>query len=253
MTGTIGLIAAMSQESQALLRRVQGWKRLTINHLPAYSFSVGGRSCVLITSGMGGRRAAEATRSLLENTHPLAIVSFGIAGAVEADLDIGDVVLAVSCYSWDGATLGECTPLAPWPQEAVEKAAQALSPNSRRVFEGVAVSTGNSQAGEGQLGNLPHPVLEMETAGIAQVAAEYASPLYSLRAISDGPRAPIPLDLGEIMDEDSNLRLGRMLRAVIRQPGIVLQGRQMLHNTGVAASSAAIALVAILSLPGLFN
>ncbi len=253
MTGTIGLIAAMSQESQALLRRVQGWKHMTLGHLPAYSFSVGGHSCVLITGGMGGRRAAAATRILLENAHPLAIVSCGIAGAVEADLDIGDVVLPSSCYIWDGATLGEPIPLATWLQAAVEAVAHALSPGGKRVFEGAAVSTGNAQAGEGQLGNLPHPVLEMETAAIAQVAAEYATPLYSLRAISDGPRAPIPLDLGEIMDEDANLRLGRMLRAVIRHPAIVLQGRRMLQNTGVAASSAAIALVAILSLPGSFN
>ena len=54
-----------------------------------------------------------------------------------------------------------------------------------------------------------HPILEMETAGIAQVAAENGIPLLSIRAISDGPRAPIPFNLGEMMDEDANLRAGR--------------------------------------------
>ncbi len=253
MTGSIGLVAAMSQESQALLRRVQAWKRITLGHLPAYSFSAGGHACLLVTSGMGRRRAADATHILVENAHPQAIISFGIAGAVEADLEIGDVVIPNSCYTWDGATFGECIPLAQWSQAAVEAAAQALSPAGRRVFEGAAVTSGGSQVGQEQLGNLLHPVLEMETAGIAQVAAEYAIPLYSLRAVSDGPRAPIPLDLGEIMDEDSNLRPGRMLRAVISHPRMVLQARRVLHNTDVAARCAANAITAILNLPGLFN
>ncbi len=250
MTSTIGLIAAMSQESRALLRRVPGWKRLTISRLPAYSFSIAGRSCILVTSGMGSRRAAVATRILVENFRPLAIVSFGIAGAVEADLDIGDVVMPGSCYTWDGATFGELISLAVWPQAAVEMAAQSLRPGGQRVFEGTAVTTGGSQAGQEQIINIAHPVLEMETAGIAQVAAEYATPLYSLRAISDGPRAPIPLDLASVMDEDANLKVEKLVEAVIRRPGIIFQSRRMLRNTASAASCAAIALVAILNLAG---
>ncbi len=245
---TIGLIAAMSQESRALLGRVPGWKRITISRLPAYTFSIASRSCILVTSGMGSRRAAEAARWLVENAHPLAIVSFGIAGAVEADLEIGDVILPGSCYPWDGTTFGERIPLAVWPQAVVEMAAQSLRPGGRRVFEGTAVTTAGSQAGQEQMKDIAHPVLEMETAGIAQVAAENATPLYSLRAISDGPRAPIPLNLASVMDQDANLRVGKLLESVIHRPGIIFQSRRILQNNAVAASCAAMALVAILSL-----
>jgi hypothetical protein len=86
----------------------------------------------------------------------------------------------------------------------------------------------------------------METAGIAQVAAENHLPLLSIRAISDGPGAPIPIKLDEMMDKDANLKVGKLLKAVIRHPGILVQSRQLLVNTQRAADNAAEALVAAL-------
>ena len=91
----------------------------------------------------------------------------------------------------------------------------------------------------------------METAGIAQVAVEKGISLLSLRAISDGPRAPLPFNLGEMMDEDANLHAGKMLKFVVCHPGIVLQFRQLIRNTSIATDNAAIALVAALSQPAI--
>jgi adenosylhomocysteine nucleosidase len=94
-----------------------------------------------------------------------------------------------------------------------------------------------------------NPVLEKETAGIAQVAAEAGIPLLSIRSISDGPQAPIPFDLEEILNEEYNYRIGEMLLMVLRNPRILLQARQMLRNSRTAADHAARALVAALSQP----
>ena len=89
----------------------------------------------------------------------------------------------------------------------------------------------------------------METAGIAQVAAEMGIPLASIRAISDGPQAPIPFDLEALLDEKYNLRIGKMLMLVLRRPQIIFQSRGMLRNSRIAADHAAKALVAALSQP----
>jgi adenosylhomocysteine nucleosidase len=248
MADRIGLLAAMPQETRALLRQVLGWKRSSIGRLPAYSLSIAGYSCTLVTSGMGGRRAHHAARLLIETIHPHWIVSFGIAGAVEADLDIGDVVLPGACYTWDGDRLGAQTTLATWSGAAIDVARQSFIVPGRRVFLGTAITTTGSQPGLGQLGNLPHPVLEMETAAIARVADENGIPALSLRAISDGPRAPIPIDLGEVMDEDANLMPGKMIQAVLRDPKILLKSRQMLRNTTLASENAAMTLKTILSI-----
>ena len=54
---TIGLIAAMAQESDALLRRFKGWKRVAVGSLSGNRFAQPGGTCLLVTSGTGARRA----------------------------------------------------------------------------------------------------------------------------------------------------------------------------------------------------
>jgi len=244
---TIGLIAAMTSERDALIRCIQGWQRVTIGPLRGHSWVISGKTCLLVTSGMGLRRASQAARHLVEQSSPQLLISFGIAGAVNPDLEIGDVVLAQAVCRMDRGVIEVLSPLAAWPEAAREAAQMALAGRGRRLLSGTAVTTGGSPVMESQLGAIQHPVLEMETAGIAQVAAQAGIPLLSLRAISDGPRAPIPIDLGEVMDEDANLRAGKLLRQVVRDPGIILQARRMLRNTRIAADNAAIALTAALS------
>ena len=237
----------MTQESNALLHRVKERKRISIGGMPAWEISLSGQSCMLITSGMGAKRASQAARILVENFAPSSLISFGIGGAVEADLEIGDVVLPEAYCRFDEGTMGELKPLTPWPASARLAASQELARHGRQLYVGTAVTTRGSQVISGQLGSLKHPVLEMETAGIAQVAGENGIPLLSLRSISDGPRAPIPLDLSEVMDEDANLNMIKMIQAVMRQPKIILQSRLMLKNTQIAADNAALALIAALS------
>jgi hypothetical protein len=89
----------------------------------------------------------------------------------------------------------------------------------------------------------------METAGIAQVAAEWGIPLLSIRSISDGPRSPIPFDLEAILDDNDNLRIGTILKMVFRRPQLIFQSRHMMQNSKIAADHAAAALVAVLRQP----
>jgi hypothetical protein len=89
----------------------------------------------------------------------------------------------------------------------------------------------------------------METAGIARVAAEQGIPLLALRAVSDGLQAPIPFDLEAVIDEDSNLQIGKLIKMALRHPRIILQSIRLSQNVERAAKNAAIALVAALSLP----
>jgi nucleoside phosphorylase len=242
----IGLIAAMTLESDALLRGVHGSKICRVGTYRGSSFELAGRNCVLVTSGMGTRKASEAARTLIETVSPICLVSFGIAGAVEADLAIGDVVAAEAVCRLER---GEITPqqqLKPWSQSAREAASRALSKNGAHLYIGTAITTGGSQVAEDQLGDTLHPILEMETAGIAQAAGENGVPILSIRAISDGPRAPIPFNLGEIMDENGNLRAGGLITAIIRHPGIVLKLRGLIQNTKIAAANVAMAVLSAL-------
>jgi nucleoside phosphorylase len=124
-----------------------------------------------------------------------------------------------------------------------------LQPHRAHLLSGTAATTRGSQFVQPQPKQMANPVLEMETAGIAQVAMERGIPLLSLRAISDGPRAPIPFDLEAVMDEEYNMRIGKIIKAVLGHPRLLTQFLRMGRNTRKAAGNAAIALIAALSQP----
>lgn len=244
---TIGLIAATRQESDAVLRHIMSWDRFAPGLSGGKRFALAGQTCLLVTSGMGVRRAGEAARNLIEKHAAQTLVSFGIAGAVEADLRIGDVIAVEAVCRLEQGIPGPRLPLAAWPETSREAASQALSKCGARLLPGTAVTTGGAQVINYRPGELMHPILEMETAAIAQAAIENGVPLFSLRAISDCPSESIPFNLGEIMDENANPRAGRLLMTIARNPRTVFQFGRFARNTRIAASSAAIALMAALS------
>lgn len=243
------MIAAMPQESGALLRRIGEWERTMFGPFRGYRFRLFDRNCLLVRSGMGFRRAMDATRALLAGTSPQFLISFGVAGAVKDDLQIGDVIVArVSCLL-DKGFPSQFLGLASLTDAAQQAAARALQVRGARLVSGTAITTRGSQAVPLQLETMANPVLEMETAGIARVAAEQGLPLLALRAVSDGPQAPIPFDLEAVTDEDSNLQMDKLIKMALRHPRIILQSIQLIQNVERAAKNAAIALVAALSLP----
>ncbi len=243
----IGLIAALPQESEALLRRVEEWKPAALGSFRAFRFRLGDRDCLLITSGMGLERARDGTRALLAAARLHLLVSFGIAGAVADDLRIGDVVVASHTCLLEKGRSGPFQPLAALSKQAWDAAAQVLQPDGARLVAGTAITTRGSQVVLQPRQAMAHPVLEMETAGIAQVAAEMGVPLVSMRAISDGPQSPIPFDLEAILDESYNLRVGKLVMLVLRRPQILFTFRQMQRNSRKAADHVASVLVAALS------
>lgn len=244
---TVGLVAAMPQESKALLKQVEGWKKRTISGFRVYSYPESGWDCRLIESGMGAERAADATWVLINAAKPKFLISFGIAGAVEEDLRIGDVVAAESTCMLQGNKLTAVQPLAKVSQPAWDAISAALKKEGVRLFRGTAITTRGSQWTGRHPGIPEHPVLEMETTGILHAAQESGVPLVVLRAISDGPAAPIPFDLASMMDEDYNLRIGRIIEAILRHPNILRQVLRMGKNSEIAARNAAIAVKALLS------
>jgi adenosylhomocysteine nucleosidase len=246
-TITIGLIAAMSQESDALLRFIPKREAYTLGSFRAVRFQLADRSCVLATSGMGIEHAADCVRRLVATAHPQLLLSFGIAGAVNTDLNIGDVVVSSSNCTWGSGSPGPLLPLALFSKQAWEAAVQALLPEGARLAAGTAITTRGSQVMPGTVASLANPILEMETAGIAQAAIAAGIPLLSIRSISDGPKAPIPLDLEAIMDEQYALRIGKILGMVIRNPRLISQLQPMMQNSAKAARCCALAVLAALS------
>jgi len=248
---TIGIIAAMSQESDAVLRLIEQHECSDLETYRCYRFRILDRDCWLITSGMGRKRAAQATRALMDAANLQLLVSVGIAGAVNADLEIGDMVASTNtCFLDKDGLPGPFQPLARLSEAAWQAAILALQAGGAGLYPGTAITTHGALLIQPQPPQLTNPVLEMETAGIASAAAEKGIPVLSLRAISDGPRAPIPFNLEQMLDEQDNLRNGEIIKTILGHPGILPQLVRMGRNSRQAADNAAIALIAALSQPG---
>lgn len=244
---TIGLIAAMSSESDALLRYVKGGKRVSVSHWRGIRFHQGNRDCLLVTSGMGLKNAMGATDALLLESKLDLLISFGIAGAVIDDLNIGDVVLCGKTCLLEKDSPGQVQQIAALSVNALNAISKALTLVEARLVTGTAITTRGAQVPPQRLEQMTHPVLDMETAGISQIASKAGIPLIAIRSISDGPKAPNPFDLEVIFDDNYKIRIGRVLAAILHQPQIILRFRHMVKNTWIAADHAARAVFAMIN------
>ncbi len=242
----------MAEECRPLLRRVQGVKNCRIGGFPAYRFQLNGRDCLLVQSGMGLKHAEDATQALLAEASPKLLVSFGIAGAAEDDLQIGDVVVVRRVFLLQAGIPGQPVGLAEFSNQARVSITAALRPRRARLVWGSALTTRGSQVIKQNLPEIEYPVLEMETAAIAQAAAQSGVPLLALRVISDNPAEPLPVNPDEVMNEDYRLQIGKMIQILIRHPKVILRADRMQRNSALAAENAALAAIAALSIPVIF-
>jgi len=245
-SGPIAFIAAMRQEIKPFLKRIGPCRRDSLADLPVYRFELFGRECFLFECGIGRKRAAEGTAALIKAVRPALLVSFGVSGAVTEEIGVGDVIIGrTTCYLAN-APQAPLMPLAFWSDEAVEAAARVLSKRGARLYAGTVVTTRGEVGVHLSAGSLQHPILDMETAAIAQVAAEQAIPLLSMRSISDSLDEPLPFNIPEAVGEDDTLKMGRIFVMMLRSPKLVPRFARFQRNMSCATVNLVEALAAAL-------
>jgi adenosylhomocysteine nucleosidase len=222
-------------------------EKTSIEGFPCRRFRLFGRECVLILSGVGLMRAIRAVHALFSVTRPRLVVSFGIAGAPQPDLQVGDVIVAgtVRVLAPSGSP-GRSLALAPLSETACQAAARSLHHRGARFLPGIALTTSGAQTVNLTGLALDHPVLEMETAGIAQACLSQGVPVLAFRAVSDSLDQPLPFDLEALLDKDQNLKAGRILAGLVRDPSLLGRLIRLRKNAGRAAENCAAALHAAL-------
>ena len=248
---TIGLVAAMPEEIRPLLRRAGKQKRELVSGFDIYRFVIGDREAALIESGIGAERAARATSILIDAVAPGMILNFGFAGAVLPGPKVGDVVMADRLLFFKERLFTE-EPGLHW--DLSERLAALLEAACRgkdfRVQRGTFVTAGEIVAKQRLAGLMPegtgYPVLEMETAAVARIAARAAIPLVALRAISDGAEEELGFTIGEITDHNMNISAVKLLRTIAGKPRIIPQLIRLARNSRIAGRNLAVALVALL-------
>jgi adenosylhomocysteine nucleosidase len=248
---TIALIAAMPEEIKPLLRRIGSYTRKELGEFPACRFAIGTRKIVLIESGMGAERSDAAARTLIAEAKPDLIIDFGFCGSVIAGTAAGDIVVAERVLSFSGGTFQDREGLAAGlTDDAIKLLVEKCREKTFQVSAGTFITAAEITGKRELVGQLPagidNPVLEMETAAVAQVAAEGNTPLLALRAVSDGAGEELGFTIEEFTDREMNVRVSKVLVTVAKKPWIVPQLLRLARNAKIAGENLATAMLVLL-------
>ena len=247
----IGLIAAMPEEIKPLLRRIGAYAGEECDGFEAWRFNLGRCEILLVRSGMGPERAAAATRALIAAARPELIINFGFAGAVTGGTGLGDIVVADRILLYRERLFPE------QPGRLAEKAEEVAGLLNRRlggkemqIRRGTFVTATGIKNKREMAEQLPawatNPVLEMETAAVAQAAYEGNVPLIAIRALSDGAEEELEFAIEEFTDRELNISVGKVLLTVAKKPWIVPQLLRLAKNSRTAGENLAEVLKVLL-------
>jgi len=231
----------MPQEIAPFLRRISRYSKERMHGCNLYRFEMAGIPVALIESGMGPKHAAAATAALIASAAPSCLLNFGFAGGVLPGTAVGDLVLAERVLYLEDGRLNEMPPPDPRLTRLV---AEALAPAPLTLQQGTFVTAAvitNKTTLAGLLDAVvKHPMLEMETAALLQVAAAAGVPVVALRGVSDAAGEELGFSLEEFCDGELRISVPRVLKTIVMKPWIIPQLIRLSGNTKRAGESLAL-------------
>ena len=197
----IGIIGAMEDEVAALKDAMEVRETIEKASMIFCRGVLGGKDVVVVRSGIGKVNAGICAQILVDRFNVDILINTGIAGSLDAKIDIGDMVISTDALHHDmdasefGDPLGQVPRMDvlsfPADECLVKKAVQA----SKKSNPDIHTFTGRIASGDQFIASREvkerivqnfHPLcVEMEGAGIAQAAYLNHVSYVIIRAISD--------------------------------------------------------------------
>ena len=196
----LGIIGAMRIEVETLVEKMENVRESNRAWSAYYEGTLEGQEVVVVQCGVGKVNAAMCAQILCSVFGVTHLVNTGIAGSLNADLDIGDLVVSRDAMYHDfdcvhfGYEMGKVPGMdvVAFPADAAMMelafaAAEAVNPGHTKVGR---VASGDlfvarKEAKEAIIEKTGAFCTEMEGAAIAQTAYRNQVPFVILRAISD--------------------------------------------------------------------
>ena len=174
---TIAVTFALPQESSEFLRRVRNKSRADRNGIRTIRGDIEGREIEVLHTGVGEKVCRERVAKFLHGQQFELLISSGFAGALDDQLEPGDVLIAENFSTFDAC-----------------KKHSSVSELRIRTGNLLTVSALiHSSEERTKLAQISRAAaVDMETEFIARVCAEHGVPLLSLRIITDTPHHLFP-------------------------------------------------------------
>jgi len=222
----VGVVCALHSEARHLGPAVSG----------NGSVAVLGNGTRLRVSGMGGAAAAAAARELIV-AGAAALVSFGLAGALDPSVAAGAIFLPGEVTDADGRSLPTD---APWRGHLSAALAPRQPLSGGRLFSSATPVTW--VAAKAELFRTTHAqAVDMESFGIAAVAAEAAVPFVAVRVIVDVAADEVPGSIISATDAYGRVRPARLIAGLLRHPRDLLPLSRLTRRYAAASRGLALA------------
>ena len=197
----VGIIGAMEVEVAKLKEMLTDTKTLEKAGMTFLSGKLNGKDVVVVRSGIGKVNAGICTQILVDAYNVDYIINTGVAGSLNNDINIGDIVFSSDTlqHDMDATGFGYEIGVIPQMKQSVFEADKRLIDIAKKCFEDkitdVNVFVGRIVSGDQFISdkdkknwlveNFKGYCTEMEGAAIAQAAYLNGVPFIVIRAISD--------------------------------------------------------------------
>lgn len=229
-----GIIGAMDEEIKRMQKEMHLSEEKVIAKIPFYVGTYAHHPIVVCKSGVGKVNAAITTQILIDHFHVEQIIFTGVAGALDPNLNIGDIVISTSCQQHDidasglGFKRGEI-PMFNYPSifkaddRLVDLAYNIASSRKEKnnVYKGKILSgdqfIADPKIAEQLYQQFSALCVEMEGAAVAHTAMLNDIPFVIIRSISDKANKEATVNFVEFVQtvaNESNEIVTSMLKAI---------------------------------------
>lgn len=227
----IAVTFALPEESSEFLRRLRDKSHADRNGITTIRGKIGDREVEVLHTGVGERGCRQRVSKFLENQRFDLLISTGFAGALNDEMQVGDLLLAKNFSTVD--------------LNDKHSSVSRLPIHIADLFTAPTLSDSSDERSK-LASRSGAAAVDMETEFIARACAAHGIPLLSLRVITDTPREPFPAPAHVLFDvATQKTDLPKFATFFLTHPNRISRLIQFARKIAHARKTLAEALVAI--------
>ena len=210
---SVGIIGAMEEEVAILKEKMENVRIIKKASMDFYEGTLGGKKAIVVRSGIGKVNAGICAQILSDMFSVEGIINTGIAGSLNKDINIGDIVISTDVVQHDmdatgfGYRKGQIPQMPVFFFQADERMRKMAADACHEVNPEIQVFEGRIASGDqficdkdvkdAIVSEFSAYATEMEGAAIGQAAYLNEVPFVVIRAISDKADGSAQMDYSE--------------------------------------------------------
>ena len=239
MNETIAILGAVTEEIAGIKREINISDRVRLDKSEAWFGKYQGRNIVLVRTGVGRKRAQNATQQVIDKFNPEVIISMGYAGALTEGLNVGDMFVASTIFSPESDS-NSFEMDDPKNLKWLELAKKTPPPENVKLKIGRLITVDmvvHTPKAKKELGSrFRAEAVEMETLEIALLARVNKIAFISFRGISDAVNHEL-IDCSSFLGSDGELSKLRAGWYVLTHPKSLKNAFSLRSNTQIATQN----------------